>query len=337
MSGRAHRPNRSERVYETLLLMYPKGFRDAYGPHMVQVFGDLCRDERDRAGLVGLVMLWARTVLDLLRTAASERTRTVPGSTFVLPVAGSPRMVRWGGAAAIVGAVFSLVAAALDVSSVAFLEEPIFNALRAYQDGGSGYSPFIVLLHPDVSGFLGILAVLLLATAFIGLYAIVSRRSGGTALFGGVFVCLGFAVFVVFAASNAYRIGVIFGGRLGLHGADPLQVLADVALPVFLVGALLLSFAVARTRALGPWSLLPLLLMFVGTVLRMVLIRAGLPVQHLPHAVQEGAITLIVVHLPELITSMGWVLLGWLMWRTSREVPVAQGIAAIPQSGGTGE
>ena len=175
MSG--HGPGRSERVYRALLLMYPKDFRRRYGPQMVQVFGDLWREERERDGLVGLALLWARAVLDLLRTAASERTRTAPGATFVLPVAGSPRMARWGAAAAIVGAICSLVAPALTVLFVAYREEPIFNALWAYQDGVFGFSPFIVLLHPIVAEFLGTLAVLLSVTAFIGLYALVSRRS----------------------------------------------------------------------------------------------------------------------------------------------------------------
>jgi len=338
MSGRGHRPSLSERVYEALLLMYPKGFRNAYGPQMVQVFGDLCREERERAGLIGLALLWARTVLDLLRTAASERTRAATGATFVIPVAGSPRMVRWGGVAAISGAVLSFVATALTVSSVAYLKEPIFNALLAYQDGGSGYSPFIVLLHPNVSTLLSVLALVLFVTAFIGLYAIVSRRAGGTALFGGILMCVGFAMFAVFAASNAYRMAAIFGGQLGLHGTDPLQVVADLALPAFLVGALLLSFAVARTWALGPWSMLPLLLMFAGTVLRLVLIRSGLPVQHLPHAVQEGVVTLLIVHAPELVTNTGWVLLGWVMWRRSDEAPANSGMpAAILEGSGTEE
>ena len=330
--------SRSERVYEALLCVYPKDFRAAYGPQMVQVFGDLCRAQRERTGLIGLALLWVRTVLDLLRTAASERTRTASGATFVLPVAGSPRMVRWGGAAAIVGSVFSLVATALTVSSVAYLKEPIPNALWAYQDGGSGYSPFIVLVHPIVSELLGTLAVLLFVTAFIGLYALVSRRSGGTALFGGLLMCVGFAMTVVFAASNAYRMAVIFDGRFGQIGTDPLMVVADLALPAFLGGALLLSFAAARTRALGAWSMLPLLLMFAGTVLRLVLIRSGLPVQHLPNAVQEGAVTLLLVHTPELVTNTGWVLLGWVMWRRSGEVPVDEGTpAAVPQGGGTQE
>ena len=337
MSGRGHRPSLSERVYEALLLMYPKDFRNAYGPQMVQVFGDLCREQRERAGLFGLALLWARTVLDLLRTAASERTRTATGATLVLPVAGSPRMVRWGGAAAIGGAVLSLVATALGVLTVTHLNEPIFNALLGYQEGGSGYSPFIVLLHPNVSALLSVLALVLFVAAYIGLYALVSRRAGGTALFGGILMCVGFVMVAVFAVSNAYRVAVIFGGRLGLHGTDPLQAVADLALPAFLVGAMLLSFAVARTWVLGPWSMLPLLLMFAGTVLRLVLIRSGFPVQHLPLAVHEGAVTLLIVHAPELVTNTGWVVLGWVMWRRSGEVPVVQGMMAIPQSSGTEE
>ena len=326
MSRSEHGPVRSERVYRALLLMYPKDFRRRYGPQMVQVFGDLWREERERAGLAGLALLWVRTVLDLLLTAASERTRTATGATFVIPVAGSPRMVRWGGAAAISGAVLSLVAEALTVSSVAYLKEPIFNALRAYQDGGSGYSPFIVLLHPNVSTLLSVLALVLFVTAYTGLYAIVSRRAGGTALFGGILMCVGFAMFMVFAASNAYSMAVIFGGQLGHHGTDPLVIVAELAFPAFLVGALLLGFAVARTWALGPWSILPLLLMFAGTVLRLVLIRAGFPVQHLPHAVQEGAVTLLIVHAPELVTNSGWVLLGWVMWRRSGEARLGRGV-----------
>lgn len=338
MSRRGHHQSRSERVYEALLSIYPKSFRDAYGPQMVQVFGDLCREERERAGLAGLILLWARTVLDLLRTAASERTRMAFGATFVIPVAGSPRMARWGGAAAIVGAVCSLVATALNVFGLVYLKEPIFNALRAYQDGGSGYSPFIVLLHPNVSTLLSALGLLLIVTAFVGLYAFVSRRSGRMVLFGGVLMCVGFAMLAVFAASNAYRLAVILGGRLGEHGTDPLAIMADLALPATLVGALLLSFAVARTWALGPWSILPLLLMFAGTALHLVLLRLGFPLQDHTQAVRDGAITLLVVHSPTLATNIGWVLLGWIMLRRSGEVPVVQGMTmAIPQSSGTGE
>lgn len=77
-SGRALRI--SERVYRALLIAYPKEFRDAYGPHMTQVFRNLCREEVGRAGLAGLLALWARMAPDLLVTGLAER-RNVSAAT----------------------------------------------------------------------------------------------------------------------------------------------------------------------------------------------------------------------------------------------------------------
>ncbi len=57
-------------------MLYPKEYREEYGPHMVQVFQDSCRYEVGRAGVLGLVALLARTVLDLLSTAVTERNKT---------------------------------------------------------------------------------------------------------------------------------------------------------------------------------------------------------------------------------------------------------------------
>lgn len=68
---------RASRVYKVMLLAYPKEFRKEYGPHMAQVFGDLCREEYTRSGVVGLVGLWVRSILDLAATAFTERSRTM--------------------------------------------------------------------------------------------------------------------------------------------------------------------------------------------------------------------------------------------------------------------
>jgi hypothetical protein len=62
----------SERVYRMLLAAYPKEFRDAYGSQMAQMFRDLCREER-RGGVVELMQLWVRVVIDLASTAVVER------------------------------------------------------------------------------------------------------------------------------------------------------------------------------------------------------------------------------------------------------------------------
>src|SRR5215212_10959912 len=66
--------SRSERVYRVLLLAYPREFRRDCGTEMVQVFGDLCREEMRRGGALGLVRVWARTLPDLVATAFAERS-----------------------------------------------------------------------------------------------------------------------------------------------------------------------------------------------------------------------------------------------------------------------
>lgn len=71
MSGRLLRV--SERIYRALLVLYPKEFRDTYGPHMAQVFRDDCREAVERTGTIGFVAWWTRTMLDLLSTALAER------------------------------------------------------------------------------------------------------------------------------------------------------------------------------------------------------------------------------------------------------------------------
>jgi len=64
----------SERVYQTLLLAYPKRFRREYGTQMAQTFRDLFREERRQGGAGRLVRLWVRTLLDLIVTAMVERS-----------------------------------------------------------------------------------------------------------------------------------------------------------------------------------------------------------------------------------------------------------------------
>ena len=333
MSERGRGPTRSERVYGVLLKAYPKAFREEYGPHMVQAFGDLCRAGYERAGTAGLVLVWVRALLDLLRTAASERTGAVPAMTFVIPIAGSPRMVRWGGAAAICGAACALVAMILGDLSMVYTREPILNALSAYQEGESSYSPLIVLLHPIVWEVVSTVAGLFFVTAFLGLYALVARRSGRIAFFGGVLMCAGFVALSVFAGSNAYRAFLAFSGGLGEIWTDPFSEFLGFATPMYLLGALLLSLAVFRTRALGRWSLLPLVLFVLPTLLRFLLIDAAFPVQDRTQAVREGFGTLVIVHSPELLTQLSWIVIGCLLWRSSRTV-VATGEAAAVEPRG---
>ncbi len=64
----------SERAYRLLLRAYPRKLRDEYGGEMARCFRDLCRDELEDGGGLGLAALWARTLPELLYTALKERS-----------------------------------------------------------------------------------------------------------------------------------------------------------------------------------------------------------------------------------------------------------------------
>ena len=64
----------SRRAYRSLLRVYPRELRDEYGDEMARCFQDLCREELEDGGGLGLAALWARTLPELLYTALKERS-----------------------------------------------------------------------------------------------------------------------------------------------------------------------------------------------------------------------------------------------------------------------
>jgi hypothetical protein len=69
-------PNRtvdsSRRFYARLLGLYPREFRNEFGPSMLQVFGDQCRSALEESGTRGMVFLWVRTLVDLTASVLRE-------------------------------------------------------------------------------------------------------------------------------------------------------------------------------------------------------------------------------------------------------------------------
>ncbi len=63
--------SRSGRVYSILLLAYPREFRRRYRGEMEQLFLDLYRERRGSRS--GLILLWIRTLSDLVPTAVALR------------------------------------------------------------------------------------------------------------------------------------------------------------------------------------------------------------------------------------------------------------------------
>ena len=76
----------SLRFYRVLLLAYPREFREEYGPHMEQVFRELCRDEIGTGGIWGYLGFWIRILLDVAATTLTEKcfTRRDPGGAALL-------------------------------------------------------------------------------------------------------------------------------------------------------------------------------------------------------------------------------------------------------------
>lgn len=59
----------SERIYNKLLSLYPVEFRNEYGPLMIQLFRDRCRDEKRMAHL------WIDTLFDLAATVPAQHLK----------------------------------------------------------------------------------------------------------------------------------------------------------------------------------------------------------------------------------------------------------------------
>jgi TRAP-type mannitol/chloroaromatic compound transport system permease small subunit len=62
-----------ERIYRSLLVVYPPRHRREYGEPMAQLLRDRLRDE---GGGMRTVVVWVEVASDLVRTALSERTET---------------------------------------------------------------------------------------------------------------------------------------------------------------------------------------------------------------------------------------------------------------------
>jgi capsular polysaccharide biosynthesis protein len=63
----------SQKIYERLLLAYPKSHRAEYGAAMSQLFHDQCRDAWIESQNRGVMKLWLRVLPDLVKTSFIER------------------------------------------------------------------------------------------------------------------------------------------------------------------------------------------------------------------------------------------------------------------------
>jgi hypothetical protein len=63
--------------YRILQFVYPRTHRQAYGPLIVQLFQDICRDAYEQRGILGLISLWFRTICDLFVSASAAHLESL--------------------------------------------------------------------------------------------------------------------------------------------------------------------------------------------------------------------------------------------------------------------
>ena len=118
----------SERVYRSLLRLYPAEFRGRFGDEMVQLFADQLRDARGDEARAGTARTWLRTLGDLGVTAAAEharRDRTVAHSLAAAP----PLGIRLLGLLGILGGLVLVAAFIIDIApGLNFVRLVLFNA-----------------------------------------------------------------------------------------------------------------------------------------------------------------------------------------------------------------
>jgi hypothetical protein len=64
------------------LRAYPRELRDGYGEEMARCFRDLCREELEDGGVLGLAALWAHTLPELFYTALKERSTMLARNAY---------------------------------------------------------------------------------------------------------------------------------------------------------------------------------------------------------------------------------------------------------------
>lgn len=73
----------SERVYDFLLKFYPKNYRYEFEEEMKYVFSESLKDTYFENGVVGIIHLWLRTIIDAIQSLLIQHIENQKGSSFM--------------------------------------------------------------------------------------------------------------------------------------------------------------------------------------------------------------------------------------------------------------
>lgn len=161
---------RQKRAYRALLVVYPFEYRRDYGEPMAQLFADRLRDE---GGGPRTVLVWVQMLVDLLKTAVTERLEITMRSFTTGFVAAPTSFTKSSGSLALIGA-------GMWVLGLAFI------GLASWLPGTAGSSdPDQFIIDGQTAAFmLGTLTLIAAGVLMVIAMSGVNRRHGSLGLVG---------------------------------------------------------------------------------------------------------------------------------------------------------
>jgi hypothetical protein len=253
----------SVRIYSRLLAAYPGRFRAEYEYHMLQLFRDVCRNVYQRGGLVGIILLWVRTSLDLVRTTVEEHIER--GIEM-----NREKFVQWSGWALMAGAI--LFTAGLILGNFdSQWEDPIGGIDAFYEISqivGMGLGQILFVI-----GLLGLRSGYAVRSGSLGGGLLIAAITGGVVSLGGMMLMnssdAGWTVWVIGLLTMTLALavfGVVAMRRKVFSRWNFAPLLAGGMLPAMLgIGLAFESVG----GSLGDW---PIVLTFSATSIGMILL-----------------------------------------------------------------
>ena len=240
----------SQRAFTRMLVLYPREYRQEYGPLMAQLFKDCSREAIGQHGGSALLALWASTLLDLFKTAFEEHFKELTHMS-------KEKFIRLGGWALMIGAIFLIL-----IITVGNLE-------TSFDDPLGGRDAWVEYLKLGV----GPLCMLLLLTGTLALrsaYGQVGRAAlsvSAVAAFAAAVGALGlgllipgdavsWGLFSLGAVIHFFGLGVFAVNcvqRNVMPGVNWLLVLGGFALPALTLFQIVVQQITGTDFYLGEW------------------------------------------------------------------------------------
>jgi hypothetical protein len=315
--GRDRGASTSERVYRALVRAYPEEVRRRYEEEMVRYFGDLCREERMSRGRMGVALLWARTLPDLIFTALKERGALFRRNAY-LPF-GPGTVARWGALCALLGGVLGVVYHLINYS--------LLGALNIVTGDFFGNDPFMRFF--TLSLLLGALS--LSSLGLFGLYGAVVVRSGRPGLVAGAGALFSTGSAALWLATSGYAaINQLAYGAALFASFEWLWNTGTFVIPTAILfwffGLLLLGMAAARENRL-PTRLRALPLALFALILPSYLLGSHF------ETVGNPVTGVIVMGLAQSLPFAGVALLGWVLHKGYDAEPLTVPSGSVESAG----